>query len=97
MLHMDLSAEPSVTAVMTPPPNMLDATTADQLLPLLISAVTALVENSDVWLPEPVEPAEVEARFTRVEVLGEDIAALARTGRAVSQNRNADGARQNIH
>lgn len=89
---MDLSAEPSVTEVMTPPLDLFDPTTADRLLPLLISAVTALVENSDVWLTEPFEPAYVDARFTRIEALGEDIAALARAGRAVMRNRNVDGA-----
>jgi hypothetical protein len=74
----------------TNPP--IDAETADQLLPLLVSAIVALVEESDVWLVEPLPSERAQAKFIRAETLGEDIAALARAGRVVLRNRAATGA-----
>ena len=66
---------------------MIDAGTAAHLLPLLTSAIVALVENSDAWLTEAAGWDETEARFRRIEALGEDIAALARAGSVVLRNR----------
>jgi hypothetical protein len=71
--------------IRTDPP--IDAETADQLLPLLASAIVALVEESDIWLTAPLPIGDVGARFSRAEALGEDIAALARAGRVVLRNR----------
>ena len=70
---------------------MIDDGTADRLLPLLISAITALVENGDVWLttPTPAARAAADAHLARVEALGHDIAALAQAGRVVLRNRTA--------
>lgn len=90
-MRLDLYGEPSVTGTMSQPPAMIDAYTADRLLSLLMSAMTVLVENSDIWLTEPLpgERSKAEARFIQAEALGEDIAALARAGRVVLRNRAA--------
>lgn len=66
----------------------IDAFTVERLLPLLSTAMIALVEEGDTWLTEPIIGwLQTEARMRRAQILGEDIAALARAALVVLRNR----------